>query len=632
MMPQERGRRLSEFSQEDLAKVRAAAQTDFLATRAGLLADLCDGSLQSEDGESELEEEEDDGEEGQGQEPEDDDNSLVVGGVDIVAGHGTPKDVAGAQELSECPTIRKSLAQCLKMELIFLLRHRDEEASGSTDFNKMSRDQLLQRCRQLRLKPRMISELPQEDLSKLREAALDRSTKKKNNRLGREEDILRDDNANGTDQPTPWREGVDPDTRFIFPYQGERWTSVRIVMQEVYGMSFEMLLSPADSEALREQKLEDFRNNVMFVSTKQLRMGNMINLTNEQFTAHITAMNQANSKKHYKLRTLNQYNSRIAEFLEFMYRKFNGGPVFPFFDADHIYAFLQQYIHRGKLRTSILHAHNTRATADMVVNMRTALNQAANWERNDMVWTFLVNSVFPLATFQFPFGHLPLSNKYSPASGERMDSLSAYCRREEGVKMNDSHLPHPTMLMQAGRLQRSDFEALQIGFMKDDNREMSACESSCTQAVQRKFCYNLICMRDVTVGDIQEDRDIDETLVRSTKYLYCLVRNGKGNEGGANDSCVVMVTVSSCTSVYKSSLTFMNPQVTRNLASFDTKCCGQCIIYVYHTHTYSHTLTDTHTHENSRYTHVYTYIYTCIYNHTHICMYIHVCTYIHTCI
>ncbi len=106
-----------------------------------------------------------------------------------------------------------------------------------------------------------------------------------------------------------------------------------------------------------------------------------------------------------------------------MYRKFNGGPVFPFFDADHIYVFMQQYIHRGKLRTSILHAHNTSATADMVVNMRTALNQVANWERNDMVWTFLVNAVFPLTTFQFPFGHFPLSNKYSPASGERMDSL-----------------------------------------------------------------------------------------------------------------------------------------------------------------------------------------------------------------
>ena len=59
MMPQERGRRLSEFSQEDLAKVRAAAQTDFLATRAGLLAELCDDTSQSEDGESELEEEED---------------------------------------------------------------------------------------------------------------------------------------------------------------------------------------------------------------------------------------------------------------------------------------------------------------------------------------------------------------------------------------------------------------------------------------------------------------------------------------------------------------------------------------------------------------------------------------------
>ena len=102
--------------------------------------------------------------------------------------------------------------------------------------------------------------------------------------------------------------------------------------------------------------------------------------------------------------------------------------------------------------------------------------------------------------------------------------------------MDDSHLPHPSMLVQAARIRRSDFEALQLGFMSDDNREMSACESSCTQAVQRKFCYNQIRMRDVTVGDIQEDRDIDDTLVQSYKYLYCLVRNGKGNKGGVSDS------------------------------------------------------------------------------------------------
>ncbi len=94
-------------------------------------------------------------------------------GVDKVAGHGTPNDMAGALELSECPTIRKSLTVCNKMELIFLRRHKDEEVSGSTDFNNMQRPQLLQRCRQLHLHPRMISELSEEDLSKLRAAALD---------------------------------------------------------------------------------------------------------------------------------------------------------------------------------------------------------------------------------------------------------------------------------------------------------------------------------------------------------------------------------------------------------------------------------------------------------------------------
>jgi hypothetical protein len=96
-----------------LSKVRAAARQDHIAT-------FYDQKLQSDDEESEHEEEEEDGEEGQGQEEEHDDISLVVSGVDTVAGHGTPNDVVGAQELSECPTIRKSIAACNKMELIFL--------------------------------------------------------------------------------------------------------------------------------------------------------------------------------------------------------------------------------------------------------------------------------------------------------------------------------------------------------------------------------------------------------------------------------------------------------------------------------------------------------------------------------
>ena len=143
----------------------------------------------------------------------------------------------------------------------------------------------------------MISELSELDLSKLRAATLDRNTKKRNNRVGREEDIPREDNVNGTDQPTPWREGVDQDTCFMFPYQGERWTSVRIVLQQLYGMSFHILLSPSDSEVLRDQKLEDFRSNLMFVITKQLRMGNMINMTNEQFTTD----NDVPGTVHYKM-------------------------------------------------------------------------------------------------------------------------------------------------------------------------------------------------------------------------------------------------------------------------------------------------------------------------------------------
>ncbi len=68
-----------------------------------------------------------------------------------------------------------------------------------------------------------------------------------------------------------------------------------------------------------------------------------------------------------------------------------------------------------------------------------------------------------------------------------MDSLSAYCRREEGVKMDDSHLPHPSMLVQVCRIQRSEFEALQLGFMRDDNREMSACESVALRQFNENF-------------------------------------------------------------------------------------------------------------------------------------------------
>jgi hypothetical protein len=57
----------------------------------------------------------------------------------------------------------------------------------------------------------------EQDFSKLRAAALDRSTKKQNNRVGLEEDIARNENESGADHPTPLREGLDTDTNTAYP-------------------------------------------------------------------------------------------------------------------------------------------------------------------------------------------------------------------------------------------------------------------------------------------------------------------------------------------------------------------------------------------------------------------------------
>jgi hypothetical protein len=105
------------------------------------------------------------------------------------------------------------------------------------------------------------------------------------------------------------------------------------------------------------------------------------------------------------------------------------------------------------------------------------------WER---VWTPTPTQLFHWfsSKFQFPFGYLPLP--ISPVSGERMDLLSGYCRKQEGVEMDDSHLPHPTMLPQETRIQRTDFETLMHGFMKDDvthNSQKESCYIDCNDVM-----------------------------------------------------------------------------------------------------------------------------------------------------
>ena len=139
-----------------MSKVRGDTLQDHLTT-------LDYQTSQTDDEESEDEEEEDDDEEGQGQVVEHDDNSLVVRGVDTVGGHETPNDVSEVQEFNEYPTIRKILPTCNKLEFIFLLRHYDEQTIDSTDFNKIQRPELLQKCRKLRLNPCVISQLSQEE-------------------------------------------------------------------------------------------------------------------------------------------------------------------------------------------------------------------------------------------------------------------------------------------------------------------------------------------------------------------------------------------------------------------------------------------------------------------------------------
>jgi hypothetical protein len=52
--------------------------------------------------------------------------------------------------------------------------------------------------------------------------------------------------------------------------------------------------------------------------------------------------------------------------------------------------------------------------------------------------------------------------------------------------MDDSHLPHPTMLEQAARIQRVDFETLMHRFMKDDgthNTHKEACNIDCNDVI-----------------------------------------------------------------------------------------------------------------------------------------------------
>ena len=88
----------------------------------------------------------------------------------------------------------------------------------------------------------------------------------------------------------------------------------------------------------------------------------------------------------YSDNTLKQYIPRIAEFVEFVFRRYSAGPTFPLCTVEHIDAFFQFFVTRGKFRSSVMHAHNRTTTASMLAEHVKAINKFAEWERSDPVW------------------------------------------------------------------------------------------------------------------------------------------------------------------------------------------------------------------------------------------------------
>ena len=255
-------------------------------------------------------------------------------------------------------------------------------------------------------------------------------------------------------------------------------------------------------------------------------------MTNNEFRANITSLNAASQKESHKPNTLRNYVFRNAEFLEFMFRIYEGGPVFPLYNSIHIFAFLNHYITRDKVRTSIVHARTVKASGSMVTHMQTALNWGANKERSDLLWTYVVTDEFPLRNFQGFCDFFPLDADLTPASGHRFTKLKKYCSSREGVDLNDSHLPHPKIVHYCNELTRDDFRKLMVGLMQEDDRPMCLAQAATVQGVQRMFCFNNVCFRDMVICEIQEDRDSECTPLQVTKFLVVLVRNGKCNVGG----------------------------------------------------------------------------------------------------
>ena len=227
---------------------------------------------------------------------------------------------------------------------------------------------------------------------------------------------------NRTVASTAWREDISEQTVFVWPYQSPRLESVKLHLQQNnYNMTFRSI-NPED-----EEFWPVFRTQYMRVTTKVVQNNGS---SNDEFRAALQAQSNQLSKNTLSESALKNYTFRVAEFIEFMFRRHP--TIFPLFQRDFVFAFFEHYTHRGKWTSSLQHAHHAEVTAHMMVEMKKALNAGALWERYDLMWLNIVPAepeTFDVSKYAFPLGWLPLSEDYKPARDDRLDKLVHYVRQ-----------------------------------------------------------------------------------------------------------------------------------------------------------------------------------------------------------
>jgi hypothetical protein len=95
------------------------------------------------------------------------------------------------------------------------------------------------------------------------------------------------------------------------------------------------------------------------------------------------------------------------------------------------------------------------------------------------------------------------------------------------------------MLTVMTSVSREDFRTMLDNHMKKNETELAAFETFAKQSVQPVFCLQQSRLTDLTVVDIQEDRDVGETEVRVIQVLQLLLRDGKDNFGGNKKTGII---------------------------------------------------------------------------------------------